>query len=61
MGRKRNRGMKERCRSERSLLERIDLNILGHVERIAEEILTKRIGRKDVDGARGGEEVGRPL
>ena len=49
-------GGRERCRCELSVLERIERNVLkwfGHLERMGEERLVKRVYRANVEGNRG--------
>ena len=55
----RNAIIRERCGCELSVLKRIERNVLkwfGHVERIVEESLVKRVFRANVEGhmGRGG-------
>ena len=52
----RNAIIRERCGCELSLLERIERSVLkrfGHVERMGEERLVKRVYHANVDGNRG--------
>ena len=56
----RNAIIKERCGCEFSVLERIDRNVLrwfGHVERMGEERLVKRVYRANMEGNRGKGEL----
>ena len=56
VGRVRNAIIRERCRCELSVLERIEKNVLkwfGHVERMGVERLIKRVYRANVEGNRG--------
>ena len=54
--RARNAIIRERCRCELSVLERIERNVLkwfGHLGRMGEERLVKRVYRANVEGNRG--------